>query len=401
MTRAACTIVSLNYLPYARTLSESFFRLHEDWKFYVLIVDRLPPGTSLPAERFDVIFVEELGISDFASIAFKYDVLALNTNVKPSFMRFLLDKGVEQLIYLDPDIFVYSPLDPIVHCLEKHSIVLTPHFMSPNDADLGAELTLLIAGTYNLGFIAISSTSETRRFLDWWERRCLDMAFDEPRSGLFVDQKWVNLVPIYFRSVGVLDHAGCNVAYWNLHERSIRQDGTNWLVAGDQPLVFFHFSGIDVDGGSRISKYTEQFNLENRPELEALFQEYRERLIYHGIRDFRKTVYAFGLFDNGTMINRLTRALYAANLRKFGSEDPFSASSSFYDWAKRTHILSSKETANSYTLQSYSKKDYRLRLIHLLLRATLRVAGANNYTLLMKYLSHITILRNQKDIFGE
>ncbi len=155
-----------------------------------LIVDRLPPGTSLPAERFDVVFVEELGIPNFASIAFKYDVLALNTNVKPSFMRFLLDKGIEQLIYLDPDIFVYSPLDPIVHCLEKHSIVLTPHFMSPNDADVGAELTLLIAGTYNLGFIAISSTSETRRFLDWWERRCLDMAFDEPRSGLFVDQKW-------------------------------------------------------------------------------------------------------------------------------------------------------------------------------------------------------------------
>jgi hypothetical protein len=273
--------------------------------------------------------------------------------------------------------------------------------MSPNEADLGAELTLLIAGTYNLGFIAISSTSETRRFLDWWEKRCLDMAFDEPRSGLFVDQKWVNLVPTFFKSVYVLDHAGCNVAYWTLHERSIRQDGANWLVADDQPLVFFHFSGVDVDGGSRISKYTEQFNLENRPELGELFQEYRERLIYHGIRELRKTVYAFGSFDNGTMINRLTRALYAANLEKFGSEDPFSASSSFYLWAKRTHILSSTETANSYTLQSYSKKDYRLRLIHVLLRVTLRVAGANNYTLLMKYLSHITILRNQKDIFGE
>src|SRR5277367_2165964 len=117
MTRAACTIVSLNYLSYARTLCESFFRLHDDWRFYVLIVDRLPLGTSLSAERFEVVFVDELAIPNFASIAFKYDVLALNTNVKPSFMRFLLDKGVEQLVYLDPDIFVYSALDPIVHCL--------------------------------------------------------------------------------------------------------------------------------------------------------------------------------------------------------------------------------------------------------------------------------------------
>jgi hypothetical protein len=400
MTRAVCTIVSLNYLPYARSLYESFREIHSDWKFYVLIADRLPANMPPLEEQFEFFFVEELRIPNFSSMAFKYDVLAFNTNVKPTFLRFLLDRGVQQLIYLDPDIFVYSPLTPIFDSLDEYSIVITPHCTSPNEACREAEIRLLQTGTYNLGFIAISDNPETRRFLNWWEERCLHAAFDEIRSGLFVDQKWINQVPAYFEDVKILRHSGCNVAYWNLHEHVIRQEGNNWFV-DEQPLIFFHFSGVHVDGGDRISKHTDQFNLVNRPELKKLFQDYRNCLISHGIREAVRSSYAFGSFDNGQRINRLTRALYASNLERFGHENPFNSSSAFYQWAKQSHILDSKETADSYTSANYSKSDRRLKVIHFLLRGTLRLVGADNYTMLMKYVSYISILRNQKEVFAE
>src|SRR5581483_2809732 len=240
MTRAACTIVSLNYLHYARTLCDSYLEQHPDHAFYVLIVDRPSPEIDTSRERFRVIWVEELGIPDFLSVAFKFDILELNTNVKPTFLKSLLASGVDQLIYLDPDILICSSVDFIFDLLQSSSIVITPHTLSPNDAEPGNESILLYAGVYNLGFIALGRSEESLRFLTWWESRCLTEGFAERMSGLFVDQKWINLVPCYYDQVTILKHPGCNVAYWNLHERKTLTDGRGLRVNGSVPLVFFH-----------------------------------------------------------------------------------------------------------------------------------------------------------------
>src|SRR5580658_1852094 len=127
MKRAACTIISLNYLPYARVLCASFLRHHPDSAFYVLLVDRIPPGLNLTNEAFQLELVEDLAIPDFPSMAFKYDVLELNTNVKPTFLKSLLAKGIDQLVYLDPDICVYQELRSVFGALSESSVVVTPH----------------------------------------------------------------------------------------------------------------------------------------------------------------------------------------------------------------------------------------------------------------------------------
>jgi hypothetical protein len=396
MARAACTIVSLNYLAYARTLCDSFLRFHPECKFYVLLVDRLPKDVDLSNEKFELVQVEELGIPNFQSVAFKYDILELNTNVKPTFLKALLARGIDQVVYLDPDIFVYRTLDSVFDALSDQSIVLSPHALSPNDDQ--SELIFLSCGVFNLGFVAVKKCAETDRFLSWWENRCLNLAFSEQRTGLFVDQKWTNLVPCFFDSVKILKNPGCNMAYWNLHERQLSQAGDVWMVNQSNPLEFFHFSGISVDGGERISKFTDRFDLINRPELRTILEDYRAKLIDNGFRNSYSGKYAFGVFDNGQYISRLARSIYAANLDRFSGENPFSSSSKFYLWAKKTRLLCARDSANSYTLRSYSKVDLRLRLLHALLRVMLRLMGAERYTVMLKYLSHISILRNQSDV---
>jgi hypothetical protein len=400
MVRAACTIISLNYLSYARTLCDSFLRFHPGCKFYVLLVDRLPEEFDRLSERFEIVTVEELDIRNFSSVAFKYDILELNTNVKPTFLKALLARNIDQLVYLDPDIFVYRALDSVFDALAKCSIVLTPHTLCPIPDDGRSEQILLSSGVFNLGFIAVNKCAETGRFLSWWENRCLNLAFNEQREGLFVDQKWINLVPCFFDSVRILKNPGCNMAYWNLHERRLSQDGGVWMVNQCTPLEFFHFSGISVDGGEQISKFTDRFNLTDRPDLRPIYEDYRAQLIDHGFRISYSGKYAFGVFDNGQYINRLTRSIYAANLEKYSDENPFSSSSRFYEWAKAARLFSARDTANSYTKKSYSKTDSRLRVLHAILRLALRILGADGYTVLLKYLSYISILRNQRDVLG-
>ena len=401
MIRAACTIVSLNYLPYARTVCESYLHFHPDHKFYVLLVDRLPHDYIPMRESFELVLVDDLGIPDFESIAFKYDILELNTAVKPTFMKSLLDRGVDELIYFDPDILICSSVELIFEALGNHAIVLTPHSTSPNAALPDVESMLLFSGVFNLGFLAVSKAAEARRFLDWWEERCLILGYQERMSGLFVDQKWINLVPCFFNSVYILKHHGCNVAYWNLHERFIEKSSTSWIVNGQVPLVFFHFSGISVDGGSTISRGFDQFNLISRPDLDELFSRYREHLVRHGIRDVARAKYAFGQFSNGQLVNKLQRAAYSANLSEFGSSSPFSATGPFYRWAKKNHLQDRQETAGKYNRHTINRADPKVRLVNFMLRLTLRLLGADRYTVLMKYLAYISVLRNQRDVIGD
>lgn len=399
MNRGACTIASSNYLPYARTLCDSFLEFHPDCAFYVLLVDRPPAEFDASKERFQLILVEDLGIPDFETVAFKFGIVELNTNVKPTFLKKLLGLGIDELIYFDPDILVCAPLEEIYNTLRDSEIVLTPHCTSPNDGDPYSEVMLLVNGVFNLGFIAVARASEAMRFLTWWENRCLTNGYTERWSGLFVDQKWINLVPCNFNSVNILKHPGCNVAYWNLHERLLAGEKGAWTVNGGSPLLFFHFSGISVDGGDRISKHADQFSLTTRPDLQELFAEYRGLLLKNKIREAAAYRYAFGKYSDGQLITHIQRAAFAANLERFTADNPFSENSLFYRWAKSRHLLSSQDSVSKFGRRSYSVFDTRVRTVNTALRLTLRLIGADRYTVLMKYLEYVSVLRNQKDIF--
>jgi hypothetical protein len=77
------TIISKNYLPYARVLMKSFSDHHPGVRRIVILADRNVGHFDSSKEDFEVIEVENLGIRDFTSLAFKYNILELNTAVKP------------------------------------------------------------------------------------------------------------------------------------------------------------------------------------------------------------------------------------------------------------------------------------------------------------------------------
>ena len=66
------------------------------------------------------------------------------------------------------------------------------------------ETNILQSGTYNLGFIALCKGETTNKLLMWWMQKLyLNCIIDIP-NGLFVDQKWIDLVPAYFEDVYIL-----------------------------------------------------------------------------------------------------------------------------------------------------------------------------------------------------
>jgi hypothetical protein len=397
----ACTIVSPNYLAYARTLSASYLAQHPGHRFYVLIVAdlQLLDRKAFESDAFTPVMLVEIGLEDVKAEGMKYDILELNTNVKPTFMKYLLKRfELEQLIYLDPDIFIYRHLTPVFEALETANAVLTPHITSPllEDGKRPSEQDYLYNGSYNLGFIGVRRGEETNRILSWWERRCLDNGFSEGRTGLFVDQKWMNLAPSLFDGVAILKHPGCNMAYWNLHERilSPTADG-GYVVNADAPLCFFHFSGIDVTDPAMLSKNTDRFTLANRPDLQNMFAAYKAAVIEVRNSAAESIPYGFDKFSDGTVVTRLARRIYSMQPMRWAGQDPFNAAGGFALFAKRLRLVAGKELPKKATWREFSPNDRRVEMVHRCLKVALRVLGPNRYELLMRYLAHIAVLRHQ------
>ncbi len=349
----ACTIVAKNYLAYARVLARSFLEHHPGGRFVVLLVDRVDGCFDPEQEPFDVLEVEQLdNLPELRQFLFKYRLLELATAVKPYLLERLFDDGAERVIYLDPDIWVLRPLAPVLEGLDRGVAVLTPHIDRPlDDGALPGELALLQAGLYNLGFVGLRASAETRRLLAWWQARLFDRCVDRVDLGLFVDQKWMDLAPLLFDGVAVLKQPGLNVAYWNLAHRVVTSAGGGddavespvdaRYLANGEPLYFFHFSGLDPERLDGVSKHQDRFrlaDLDARGKAGEIIRRYAARVLAEGHGDCRRWPYAFSRFDNGVRVPDLARSLFLSldvhRRRRFG--DPFQTAggdgASFFDW---------------------------------------------------------------------
>ena len=321
------TIVSANYLHFARTLMESVGIAHPQWRRFVLLVDKRPPDFDPRVEPFEILDVSELPLPGGLKFYFRYTILELNTAVKPWMFDWLFNElAAERVVYLDPDICVYRPLTEVESALASGSMmVLTPHLTGHlDDEHRPHELDIVKAGSYNLGFLALARQPSTTRFLAWWRSKLELHCVVDHASGLFVDQKWFDLAPGMFEKVSILRHEGYNVAYWNLAHRAVVSRGNEYLVNG-QPLVFYHYSGLNPESPEGLSKYQDRFRLSELGGVRELFQAYIDRLRANGSNQASRYRYAYGYFTNGEGIPDCIRQLYRHDMdfQESAGENPF------------------------------------------------------------------------------
>lgn len=262
------------------------------------LVDRLPAELeAFFCSNAELLPVEKLGLAELPSMLSRYSLVELNTAVKPFYIEYLYqrDAKVKNVIYFDPDILVFGSLAAIESQLESSSIILTPHSCTYDDSkpNLRSELAMISTGTFNLGFIATSRKPAAERFLAWWKLRMRDYCYYKPGYGLFVDQLWVNLAPLYFDGVKIEKHPGWNFSYWNLFERTLSGEPGRYRVNGNQDLLFYHFSSYNPLAPEFICKRAPVMPMAEHPELKNLFEEYRNLLMANGFMRVKDLKWAF------------------------------------------------------------------------------------------------------------
>ena len=146
---------------------------------------------------------------------------------------------------------------------------------------------MLKNGIYNAGFFALKNDEGGMAFLNWWKNRLIDQCYVDLKHGMFVDQKWLNLAPVFFPSVGSLKHPGCNIAYWNLHERTLTKKDNQYFV-NERPLLFFHYSGYSMNQPELISRHQDRTDMKDNPALKEVFALYQQTLIKNGHSEMLK-----------------------------------------------------------------------------------------------------------------
>ncbi len=195
--------------------------------------------------------------------------------------------------------------------------MLTPHITAPipEDGKQPGELDLMASGIYNLGFVAMARSARTEELLRWWQKRLHYDCVIDHALGYFVDQRWFDLVPNTFAGTAVIRDPGMNMAYWNLHERTLSRDDNGGWLANGQPLCFFHFSGFDVDRPHLLSKHQTRTRLSEHPELAELCSEFAAE-----VREQRRpgpgAAYAWGALGDGRLWDRRLRRLYREGERE-------------------------------------------------------------------------------------
>jgi glycosyltransferase involved in cell wall biosynthesis len=311
--RAVFTICSNNYLAFAKTLLNSLEQFEPSMDRYLVLADQKNAPLELYPDNAAVIPVEDLGIPDFDQFAFRYDIMEFNTAIKPFAILSLLEQhGYHSVIYLDPDIEVFAPLAPVTKALDTGaSVVLTPHVCNPAEGEvMPSDLQFMQAGTYNLGFCAWGKSKEAIATLGWWARRLEFHCVNEVGRGLFVDQKFIDLVPGFVENIAILRDPSLNVAYWNLAQRDLQMNGSVWTVDA-VPLTFFHFSGFTPNSLDLLSKHTPMFRGRTiSPALAKAMSAYADKLIANGYGLVPAATYAWGHFKSGTRIHASVRKMF-------------------------------------------------------------------------------------------
>lgn len=271
---AFCSIATSSHLAAACLALRSFGRHATGAELVLLLAS---PGDDTRADGIRTLSAQAcVPAAALQAMRDRYSPAELCFALKPHLLAALLEQGYDQVHYLDSDCRAYGDLAPLIEDLSAADLLLTPHCLSPipDDGLTPAALTVLRAGSFNAGYIGARASVAGRAFARWLCAMTERHAYNQPARGMCGDQRWLDLAPALFPGLGICRRRGANVGYWNLHERPLARDVEGSYTAGDEPLLFFHFSGLDPARPQQLSRHQNRHALVVGEPLQMLVQEY-------------------------------------------------------------------------------------------------------------------------------
>jgi hypothetical protein len=305
------TVITSSHWSRAKLLAASIRRSMPEAKLIVCIVERTIPENI----REEITEVSDIWLArtlrkagDFDKRIFRYKSFEACCSVKPLLLDELITRFPEEnhFVLLDSDMEVLSPFEEIQSLLAENPILLSPHHLNSKASPFQYDYSLLF-GIYNAGLLAVNSSDEAKRFVEWWITRTHRHCLFDWGKGLFAEQRWLNYAPVYFHAAAI-KHPGYNVAPWNLHEKEITRSAKGEWLVNDQPLRCFHYHNH-----SQLLKNCREGEYKNRCALGELVSAYVNTLRDIEKQETKQRSWSYDCFESGEKIDKKIRKIYAEN----------------------------------------------------------------------------------------
>lgn len=288
---AFASLCTSSHLPFARVLFDSIHKLYPNAPLFLLLVDKVAGDCSC-GEITKVIPVEELKLAELSEMVERYPNTALCASLKPFIIQEVFNRGsdtVEGCVFFDSDIYLFSEMRELEELVDQGvDIVLTPHISDPLfDSGRTKDIDLLKYGTFNAGFVYFANSAASKELLAWWGDRTKKYCSEDTSTGLYGDQKWLNLFPGFVENLKVLRHQGYNAAYWNILRRKVFHLNGRWVINGDIPLCFFHFSNLIISSPQLLTLVSHDYPEEMSNDIPLLLREYTARVLAQGYEKYK------------------------------------------------------------------------------------------------------------------
>ena len=310
---AIFTICSNNYISMAGVLLASAKRFHPEATIYLCLADALLPNEGFYPAGCVVVPIEDLDIPDLRSFVFRYDIMELNTAVKPFMFQRLIRMGHETILVFrsrHPNLFAAQP-DPGAAQHDDASLMLTPHLCAPAEGDaFPDDIGIMRAGIFNLGFLGVHACPEVRVDPCVVGSPAPISMRQRPRGRHLCRPEVHRPRPGFRDKARILRDPTVNVAYWNLQQRTLSFEDDIWKLDG-RPFGFFHFSGFDPARMDRLSKFTDAFRGNAiSPSLARLLEQYAASCVPTTMAGFLQRCMPTGASLSGTPIPPIVRKMF-------------------------------------------------------------------------------------------
>jgi lipopolysaccharide biosynthesis glycosyltransferase len=241
-----CTILTADHIAFAKVLFHSLQKQDPEINLQVLVVDKddLQPSEGIVFHSVKTVTNSGLG----QGMVIKYahtDPDHFRWALKPIFISFLLQNGFEKVIFIDPDIYFVNKFDFLFAKLDQSNILLTPHWCNTDPMVNESGLyDVLQGGLFNAGFIG--ANNKAIEALTWWAKACHFKTEKNPQLGLFVDQKYLDILSVQFENVEIIRHRGCNLASWNINTSKREMIDGKLVINSRFEPVFIHFAKATI-----------------------------------------------------------------------------------------------------------------------------------------------------------
>ena len=296
------------------------------------------------------------------------------------------------------------------------SIYLTPHIteIEPRIKNEWPQEFFLRFGVFNCGFIAFRNDDEAQKILHWWGEKLKDFSFSDTDTGIYTDQKWIELLSGFsdIVQVYIIKNLGYDVAPWNFSERYIMNENNHLSVLDRETmktkheLCFVHYSTFNYKKLITSNEIVSRDKITFIPEdILQLIEGYKNELIKHNVLNNINKKYLYNFYDNGQLITPLHRRLYRAALdENFSFGLPFATKeNSFYSLMVSSKIIrDGQNNDNNFTTDNKpDDNDLKIKFMKWLLRLAFKLLKPDKYLMLLKGFRKFSRIENNLFLFKE